>query len=92
MLYQAIAAQRWWSEQPEVEGPNQPKAIGKSTRGQRYENALGMIESWARRKPRTWIEISGEAGRYLDSDPSRNTVTRWAKRREINLKPLRVEA
>lgn len=87
MLYQAIAAQQRWAELPEI--TNQPRV---GTSGQRYEGAFAMIESWARRKPRTWIEVSAEAGRYSDSDPSRRAVQRWAERSGIELKPLRAVA
>jgi hypothetical protein len=92
MIEKAIAAQRWWSEQPEVECPKltkDPESSRANSIGDRYAKALAMIEPWAKRTPRTWAEIASAAETYLGHEPSRQTVLRWASRRNIVVRHMR---
>lgn len=95
MIEKAIAAQKWWQEQPEVSIPKDnpfPSDSRVNSIGIRYARAMAMIEPWARRTPRTWAEIASAAQPYLGHEPSRQTVLRWANRREIVIRHMRAKS
>ena len=86
MIAEAIAAQQRWAYKKEEVFQATTKKMRKESMGEQYARAFSKIEGWARKRPRRWTEIAAAAGQFLDRNPAKSTVQRWASAHQVTIR------